>query len=377
MSSTLKPPSLNSAALNGSLSPNNLTPAPPLSTQPPPPPLALTIRFSASIPDLDLEIPHPAQTTVVSLKHLIRGRLAEPNSQRRLRFIQGGRILPDTAALSAVLRAPPPAPPSRYDEYESLVAASGGGTDDKDTGTQSKGKGNSKGKGKNIPNRPPPPQRIYVNCSIGDSLTDAELEAEAKAALVPVAPPSSPLLRPTSSSPAHSPNTPGGGGGTGGNNNNNGQPSQNQQNTPRGFDRLLHAGFTAAEVNQLRLQFRSIHASRYTPDTLPSPDSFRRMEDSWIDDNGAAAMPTTAFNTGGGSGLDDDGGGGNGNNAGLSGHLDALVWGVITGFMWPLGSFGWLVRQHGIHSDRWKFMVCVGVFFSFLIGIVRSISGGK
>ncbi|KAK7949102.1 DSC E3 ubiquitin ligase complex subunit 3 [Apiospora aurea] len=357
--SSLKPPPLNSAAL-GPLSPN-LAPAP---LSPQPQPLSLTIRFSASIPDLDLEIPHPAQTTVVSLKHLIRGRLAEPNSQRRLRFIQGGRILPDTAALSAVLRAPPPAPPSRYDEYESLVSASSGNKDD-DTAGKDKGKG----KGKNIPNRPPPPQRIYVNCSIGDSLTTSELESEAKAALVPVAPPSSPLLRPTS--PAGTP-TPG----TTTANNNAQTPNQNQsQNTPRGFDRLLNAGFTPAEVNQLRLQFRSIHSSRYTPDTLPSPDSFRRMEDSWIDDNGAVAMPTTASNAGGGSGLDEEGGGGN--NAGLAGHLDALVWGVVTGFMWPLGSFGWLVRQHGIHSDRWKFMVCVGVFFSFLIGIVRSISGGK
>ncbi|KAK8093647.1 hypothetical protein PG997_000332 [Apiospora hydei] len=334
--SSLKPPPLNSAALGPS---PNLTPAP-LSPQP----LSLTIRFSASIPDLDLEIPHPAQTTVVSLKHLIRGRLAEPNSQRRLRFIQGGRILPDTAALSAVLRAPPPAPPSRYEEYESLVQR--------------------QGQGQKHPQPPPPPQRIYVNCSIGDSLTTSELESEAKAAL---SPPPTNLARgpPTPGGPNNATGT------TTATNNNHSQPS------PRGFDRLLNAGFTPAEVNQLRLQFRSIHSSRYTPDTLPSPDSFRRMEDSWIDDNGAAAMPTTASNTGGGSGGLDDEGGGGGNNAGLAGHLDALVWGVVTGFMWPLGSFGWLVRQHGIHSDRWKFMVCVGVFFSFLIGIVRSISGGK
>ncbi|KAK8863297.1 DUF2407 C-terminal domain-containing protein [Apiospora arundinis] len=346
--SSLKPPPLTLGSSSPNLAPSMPTPSPPQ-------PLSLTIRFSASIPDLDLEIPHPAQTTVVSLKHLIRGRLAEPNSQRRLRFIQGGRILPDTAALSAVLRAPPPAPPSRYDEYDALV---------------SPGNSNStgdKGKGKNIPNRPPPPQRIYVNCSIGDSLTTTELEAEAKAALVPVAPPSSPLLRPVSPGSPSSGNTP--------NNNAAANGQTQQQATPRGFDRLLNAGFTPAEVNQLRLQFRSIHASRYTPDTLPSPDSFRRMEDSWIDDNGAAAMPTTASNAGGS--LDASGEENGGNNAGLSGHLDALVWGVVTGFMWPLGSFGWLVRQHGIHSDRWKFMVCVGVFFSFLIGIVRSISGGK
>ena len=81
--------------------------------------LHLTIRFSAAIPDLELDITHPSSTTVASLKHLIRTRLEEPNSQRRLRFIQGGRILPDAAVLSSVLRVPP-APPSSF----------GGGGDD-------------------------------------------------------------------------------------------------------------------------------------------------------------------------------------------------------------------------------------------------------
>ncbi|ETS78970.1 hypothetical protein PFICI_08823 [Pestalotiopsis fici W106-1] len=306
------------------------------------PPLSLTIRFSASVPDLDLDIPHPSQTTVISLKNLIRGRLAEPNSQRRLRFIQGGKILPDGAALSAVLRAPPPPPPR---------------ADDRNRGDA---------KGKAVANRLPS-QRIYVNCSIGDSLTDAELKAEAEAASLPVSEaPSSQLggggLPLSSSSPAGAgspagPGTP--------------APGITTSSTPRGFDRLLNAGFSAAEVNQLRLQFRSIHSSRFTPDTLPSPDSFRRMEDSWIDDNGAA-VPTTGMGTGSGAvgsgGFDSD-------EVGLLGWLDAMIWGVAIGFLWPMGSFGWLARQHGIHSDRVKVMIGAGVFLSLLIGIVRTISG--
>lgn len=311
---------------------------PPLNT-PSSPPLALTIRFSASVPDLELDIPHPSQTTVISLKYLIRSRLTEPNSQRRLRFIQSGKILPDNAALSSVLRPLPPPPPS----------ASGAlrfGDD-----TRSYGSEDPKGKGKHVANRPPQ-QRIYVNCSIGDSLTDDELRTEAKAASAPVSEVPSPL--PSAASPLPS-GTP--------------VPSTTPA-TSRGFDRLLATGFTAAEVNQLRLQFRSIHSSRFTPDTLPSPDSFRRLEDSWIDDNGAA-MPTT------GAGLGTGTGGFESEDMGLVGFVDSLIWGVITGFMWPLGTFGWLAGEPGIHSDQWKYMVGIGVLFSLLIGIVRGISGER
>ncbi|KAI4591888.1 hypothetical protein KJ359_012141 [Pestalotiopsis sp. 9143b] len=261
-------------------------------------PLSLTIRFSASVPDLDLDIPHPSQTTVVSLKNLIRGRLAEPNSQRRLRFIQGGKILPDAAALGSVLR------------HRRLADG---------RGAQGRGRGGE----------PPGVRGVF-----------------AAAAVEPVA----------GRALAGCPGTP--------------APGTTSAATPRGFDRLLNAGFSAAEVNQLRLQFRSIHSSRFTPDTLPSPDSFRRMEDSWIDDNGAA-VPTASVGTGAvgsGGGFDSD-------EVGLLGWLDAMIWGVTIGFLWPMGSFGWLTRQHGIHSDRVKVMIGAGVFLSLLIGIVRTISG--
>ncbi|KAI1381642.1 DUF2407 C-terminal domain-containing protein [Hypoxylon crocopeplum] len=323
---------------------------------PPPPPLLLTIRFSASIPDLELDIPRPASTTVVSLKHLIRARLSEPNSQRRLRFIHGGKILPDAAVLSSVLRAPPPPPPSS----SSSPFGSGYGNNNYDSKSRASDSG-GRGKGKSIPGRPDPTQRIYVNCSIGDSLTTPELETEAAAALLAPPPPqTSTSTSPSSNGPGGTPLAPG-------------TPVRSTSAAPRGFDRLLATGFTAAEVNQLRLQFRSIHSSRYTPDTLPSPDSFRRMEDAWIDDNGAS-VPATTMPLGG------SGGGGNGTDSdevGLVALVDVMIRGVITGFMWPLGSAGWLVREDGMASGRWRFMVGVGVMFSVLIGIIRSISGEK
>ncbi|KAH8677623.1 DUF2407 C-terminal domain-containing protein [Xylariales sp. PMI_506] len=326
------------------------------------PPLALTIRFSASVPDLDLDIPHPSQTTVISLKHLIRSRLAEPNSQRRLRFIQGGRILPDNAALSSVLRAPPPPPPSSLSPSPRFGDGGSGGV-----GTD------PSGKGKHVPNRVQQ-QRIYVNCSIGDSLTSAELEAEAEAASAPVSETATPFSSATTPLRPGTPAAAGATGATAGTALGPGAPATTASTTPtpRGFDRLLAAGFSAAEVNQLRLQFRSIHSTRFTPDTLPSPDSFRRMEDSWIDDNGAA-VPVAGGPTAGAAG----GGGFESDDVGLVGYIDAMVWGMLTGFMWPMGSFGWLNREPGIHSDRWRIMVGGGVLLSLMIGVVRNISGDR
>ncbi|KAI8625460.1 DUF2407 C-terminal domain-containing protein [Xylariaceae sp. FL1651] len=362
-----------------------------------PPPLLLTIRFSAALPDLELDIPRPGATTVVSLKHLIRSRLDKANARRRLRFIHGGKILPDTAVLSSVLRAPPPPPPSSSSAYpydgrpsgNSKASLSGAGkqaatADGRNAsgrgaaGPESNESATSKSKGKFIPGRPEPSPRIYVNCSIGDELTPAELHAEAQAAALP--PPTS-HHAPPSQHPASASLDTGLGAATGP------SPTTTTTPTPRGFDRLLSAGFTASEVNQLRLQFRSIHASRYTPDTLPSPDSFRRMEDAWIDDNGAVAMPASTGGSdadnngdaaGGGGGMLGLGGGGtDSDEVGLVATIDVLIRGVITGFIWPLGSAGWLIREEGMSSDRWRFMVGVGVLFSVLIGFIRAISGDK
>ncbi|KAI1179831.1 DUF2407 C-terminal domain-containing protein [Nemania sp. FL0916] len=354
-------------------SPGIPKPIPAPAALPPSPPLLLTIRFSASLPDLELDIPHPGSTTIVSLKHLIRARLDKQNARRRLRFIHGGKVLPETAVLSAVLRAHPPPPPSVYDQRRRASDEIRGKVDQK--------RGDGKGKGKSVPGRPPAQPRIYVNCSIGDELTASELESEARAAAVPA-----PTLQyQTQLHPNSNQHAPSLGantttstitGGVGG-----------VAAAPRGFDRLRAAGFTASEVNQLRLQFRGIHASRYTPDTLPSPDSFRRMEDAWIDDNSntlttssnpsTTTDPNTLGGGGGGGMLGLGGGGGDSDETGMVGMVDVLIRGVITGFLWPLGSAGWLLHEEGMSSDRWRFMVGVGVLFGVLIGFIRAISGDK
>lgn len=346
------------------------------------PPLLLTVRFSSSIPDLLLDIPRPRTTTVAALKHLIRSRLEQPNSQRRLRFIHGGKILPDHAALSAVLKALPPPPSPAH-------ASSSTTRDDAHRHRESKGKG--KGKGKAVEGAGggaggAGQQRVYVNCSIGDLLTDAELDEERRKAEEPAP------EQPQQGGPPPAPGTAAAGTGTG-----TGtrpplsgpfhqQPgagrhlsSPGDHRTPRGFDRLLSAGFTAGEVNQLRLQFRSIQEARHTADTMPSPDTLRGLEDAWIDNNhggGGGGAPDTA---GGGPGPAGDGGGvgdaavAAGEEFGIAGVLDLLLVGMLVGFVWPLGAVGWLVRDEEKISKRMRVFMYLGFVLSLVVGTIRAL----
>lgn len=278
-------------------------------------PLPLTVRFTTSIPDLLLDISDPEETSVVALKHLIRSKLEPPTSKHRFRFIHSGKLLKDDDVLSAVLKIPAPPPP----------------------------RADPKGKGKAV-DLPPP--RVYINCSIGDLLTSAELSAETFAATAT-----------TSTNKSKK---------TARNDAKDGSPSRPQTTTtpaPRGFDRLLSGGFTPAEVNQLRLQFLSIQSSIHTPDTMPSPETLRRMEDSWIDDN---AGNTATGTVNGGFDFGDDGLGG--------GALDDILWGNIMGFLWPLGSIGWMVRESGVWSRRRQIAVFTGFVLSLTFGMLRVVS---
>lgn len=313
-------PSLKtSIAQHGTLTPNK----PPIQVLTPP--LLLTVRFSTSLPDLLLDIAQPNRTTIAALKHLIRSRLEQPNSQRRLRFIHGGRILADNSIVGSVLKPLPP--PPKDDQHD------------------------PKGKGKAVEGREV--QRVYVNCSIGDLLTDAELEAEKRKAEEPI--PDEVLTAPATPMPPGGRPLAGAGG--------------EQDRGPRGFDRLLAAGFTAAEVNQLRLQFRSIQEARHTADTLPSPDTLRSMEDAWMDNNNAGVSAAA------GGGLTAEEGaavdGAAGDEFGLAGVLDLLLKGMFIGFVWPLGAIGWLVRDEEKIPKRMRVFVYFGFVLSLLIGTIR------
>ncbi|OJK04135.1 hypothetical protein ASPACDRAFT_39751 [Aspergillus aculeatus ATCC 16872] len=314
-------------------------------------PLYVIIRFSASIPDLPLDIVSPETTTSAGLKQLIRTRLPPNLSSHRLRLIYAGRGLEDATPLAASLKLPPsssarstPRPPE----------------DDESTTT-------SKGKGK-APVRDQP--RLYIHCSIGDIvLSTTDLAAEAAIA--------STLRQPQDSDSENQ-------------DDHNGSPSgsrrRNQGHSPsasdsgaattttpapRGFDRLLAAGFTPAEVTALRSQFMAIQAVSRTPDTMPSGAELREMEDRWMDE-GSSALAAGGGVTGGGAGegisfADDDGGFGPGSR----GAMDDMLWGAVMGFFWPVGCAMWLRREEGVWSWRKGFAVFVGVVVNVAFGAMR------
>ncbi|KAK4166221.1 DUF2407 C-terminal domain-containing protein [Cladorrhinum sp. PSN259] len=310
------------------LPPSQLVP-PPRSTSstpiPPQQPYRITIRFNASLPDIELDIPSPQTTTVVALKHLIRARLAanaqsEANvSKARLRFIHGGRILPDTSILSAVVKPPP-------------ISVSHDTID-------------PKGK---TPLGQAPPQlysRIFINCSIGDPLTASELAEEKSLANTLPSSSSQSLPHPVSPLP---------------------QQYHARQNEPRGFDRLA-PGMSREEITALRLAFRNHHAARYTPDNMPSPDQMLDLEDAWLDNSATSTFTPSPDN----QALIDEA-----ESEGWAGNVDNLVIGTAIGFIFPLAAFAWLLRENGIWSRRMQVFVTLGALLGLSIGVVREMTGG-
>jgi Putative membrane protein (DUF2407). len=258
--------------------------------------LPLAIRFSASIPDILIDVPSPSTTTAAGLKQLIRARLPLDLAAHRLRLIYSGRALEDAVPLATSLRLPP--------QYHSRGPSSTAWPEDD--------VGKDKGKGK-APVRDPPLRRLYIHCSVGDIvLSNAELDKEAKLA--------STITQQQQrrdgmewneislSAEEEEPQQ---------------QQSRRQQEeatttpAPRGFDRLLSAGFTPTEVSALRSQFLALQSVTHTPDTMPSGSELRELEDRWMDEGTGAVPAGMGSGTGGGGGAfgDDDGGFGRGREA--------------------------------------------------------------
>ncbi|KJR84047.1 uncharacterized protein SPSK_10297 [Sporothrix schenckii 1099-18] len=332
--------------------------------------------------------------------------------RRRLRIIYAGKILADDVILGHVLRpVPPPPRAGRSPSVSTSAASTPVGNQSTNTSTAAPWAGTD------TPPSASPVEgvvgRVYVNCSIGDILPESDLAAEADAAAIATAASAAALHHNRGGSsavsgisgastpgprggamrlePSHRRGASGGGGGDAGNGSNHAGPSSETQHppqaghagrstttmpAPRGFERLLQAGFTAAEVNQLRLQFNTIQSNRFTPDTMPSPDALRTMEDNWLDNdqnaNGTAAAP--AFGRGGGGA----GGGDDGmppvEDTGLPNMLDTMVRAMVIGFMFPLGSMSWLMREEGLWTPRWRMFVSMGIVVSLMIGSVKTLA---
>jgi len=323
----------------------------------------LIVRFTAAIPDLPLDIEHPSTTTTLSLKGLIRRHLPSNLSSNRLRLIHAGKVLPDTAALSASLNlknghhaSSPPASPSSKSKGKAAIRENGPG---------------------------PPPTRIYIHCSIGDALpasaltaeatTAAELEAQLTAARQRRKSTSSGTLAEAASgwlrasglgalAAGH------GSGDSGGGNDDSGSGSgdagtQQQRSTtpaPRGFDRLAGAGLAAADIAGLRNAFRAHLAHTHTPDTMPHGEALLALEDRWLD--GSAGEEGGAGAEGGAGGFDDDAEGS---------ALDDMLWGNVMGFFWPIGAIVWGFREEGVWTRRRAIAVFTGLMVNLVFGFAR------
>jgi iron-sulfur cluster assembly 1 len=309
--------------------------------------LAIVIRFSASLPDLQLSIPPTQQSyaNTSTLKQLIREQLPSTYASRRIRLIHSGKALSDDALLSTSLKRPLSHPPSR---------ASTPSQPPTPTPHDVKGKAP-------IRDTPAPAvQRIYIHCSIGDLvLTPTELADEARLGAHRTAQ--------DGASQQHNNNPP-----------REGRASRDDAETtahipppapaPRGFDRLLTAGFTPSEVSALRIQFLSIQAHTHTPDSMPTPAALRALEDAWLDGGG-----------GGGDADGDDASTNPGQQLLLSasseeseaGQLDDMIYGTAMGFFWPIGCLMWAVREEGVWTERRKMAVVVGVLLNVALGFLR------
>ncbi|EFR03886.1 hypothetical protein MGYG_06884 [Nannizzia gypsea CBS 118893] len=366
--------------------------------------LLLAIRFSASIPDIFLDIPDPNSTTVAGLKRLVRDRLPPDLTSRRLRLIHAGKSLDDSTSLATQIkvgrnshlrshngngqRVPSSWSPSEPGSRVASPYLKGGYSTSGSSSTISQAAPDSSGKGK-APARDQGEPRIYIHCSIGDiTLTPAELDAEARAARS-----GQDALKSNTyaQGPAGSagldgsagPSRPLGGGdiSTGHATGDGGAAGSNITATPapQGFDRLLSAGFTPAEVSSLRSQFLALLSLSHTPDTLPSGTELRRLEDRWMDEGSTEAGVSglggnsEESNIFGDMNTDNTGGGGP-FGSGTSRALDDMLWGSVMGFFWPVGCALWLLREEGVWSWRKGLAVFVGVVVNFGFGAVRMLS---
>lgn len=277
--------------------------------------LDLVVRFSSSNADVILRVDRPDRISNATIKHRIRAELEAPASESRLRLIHAGKVLADAAALAASVTVTIPPP--------------------RDEGTS---RTSEKAKGK-LPVREQEQAvgRVYIHCSIGDILTPSELAAEAKAA----AQADAALASERSNNPATEEGT--------------GEESSTTTPAPRGFDRLLSAGFTASEVASLRTQFLAIQSHTHTPDTMPTGSELLALEERWLD---SGSSPAGGNGEGGAEEAD-------------AGGLEDMLYGNLIGFFWPIGAMFWVMREEGIWTRRKQVAVLSGFLVNLTFGALR------
>jgi len=176
-------------------------------------PFYASIRFSSSsLSDLEITIPNVNELplpTVSTLKQQIRFLRPEETHNRRIRLILSGKVLGDHTLLKAIL-----AQKRRRPSVPAIAPSVKGKEIDVD--------------------------RLWIHCSMGEPLTDAEFEEEERE-----------------------------------------KQTQSTLPLPVGFDRLRSAGFSDDDIASLRAQFQRFHGSR--GDEEDSVD-VTAMEERWLDE---------------------------------------------------------------------------------------------
>jgi hypothetical protein len=90
------------------------------------------------------------------------------------------------------------------------------------------------------------------------------------------------------------------------------------------------------------------------------------MEDAWLESNATPGGGQTVV-----AGEVEE----MGDEQGMAGLLDTLVKAMCVGFMFPLGSVMWLIREEGMWSRRWQVFASFGFLLSFAIGLIRAMTG--
>ncbi|KAF1943132.1 hypothetical protein EJ02DRAFT_149112 [Clathrospora elynae] len=331
----------------------------------------LIIRFTASVPDLPLSTHTPRTIATLSLKQLVRQHLPPDHAAARLRLIYAGKVLADTEPLSRSLRLPPPPSPRN-----GTSGKSGDGSGE--MGSKSKGKQPLRetpaieyGTTTEVP---PEAKKYYIHCSLGDALSPSELASEAtlaqntEIALKSQYETSSFSSRQRNdSSSAVDNNTSSSSNNATSRRRSSTTTTTNAQSQAQGFDRLLASGFTPAEVASLRSHFQTNLSFTHTPDTMPTPQQMRVLEDQWLD---SSANDPSASLTGSAEGAPGEAGWGAG-FAVEEGGLDDMLWGYMTGFFWPLGSLVWGFREEGVWTRRRQVAVIMGVVVNAIFGFMR------
>ena len=325
--------------------------------------LTLVIRFASSMPDVRLEILRPQTKNAATLITLIRPHLPPTLSTCPLRLIYTGALLPANKPLSSSLRlsvqspSKAPQPPQQYyihcsiasdtfltsKEIEDEVhtgaryANPSNASTTKDRTGRERGEDEEQEDDENDTDRDDSnrPKALDINAARESRSRNA---AQAAATDTTEVSPSSPA----------------------------------PQLPPQGFDRLLAAGLTPAEVASLRSQFLAIQSHTHTPDTMPTASELRALEERWLD-NGATGGGATAAAAGvlAGNGAAVNGGGGGFVDDTEAGGLEDMLWGNVMGFFWAVGAIVWLVREEGVWSKRRQIGVVTGVLVNLAFCFLR------